>query len=1219
MQRRPIPNEDGRSIVPGERRVVRVTKSLWTISRRDFFKATGLVGASSMLGTGCDPLIPELVPSFETTLVRPEDLLFLRFEFANLARVAASGGGEELVQQGFVTGYIIVHFQAQHIFEEVLEETNKPAVDPQPLDARIAGGSRIVLKVPAGSPPIPFTGEGLLEALGRLEMSVAPHARPPSAISGPVVSIPDTGPIITVPNASDVRTITTARDQRRLQRINAAADDVVVAPNPGDITPIPQDQLPVAPREPVNGETALEVPYRLILSPNRHGGWTHNTSKEQGKKQGRYELWHTRLGVRSAASGAVSEAASFNRTVRAIWTRDQLFDPEDPYTYDDYNPPNPPLPPGSYDDVFPGTAFERTMEPAHRVQIVHQSSNFSQPWNGPNYTPRPIKVNRLMLSTLGAWLDSTVDFTDASPLNVVVWDHQASMGRDYYVKIVEKGELIWGIPTVKVTITARRFLSPYQDTAFLWQYTEFRVTEPFRAFPDDHKFPFKSLTCKTLVTPKVDSVPDGSCKIKVNNQPFLFKFQAIDMGNNPIDLALPATWAPIQGSVVLHADAQHAIDLFNESDFDAARTIPLNGQRIAFAPNNKKDDTTYETVDITVNSELSTNNDVAVPFRPLLEQTKINVEAIRHLLGQGGATAFTYHPAYVSGGFQSGNPGEALFKLASGSLKADFSKKSDSSGGFVDPSLNVSAIGRKTGLISGNSDTVATTNQFNPGDFLPDAFIFGVVPLKDILLGGGLDAAPNFVTKTVDAVTGFLEDALELKNLLLNANAQLDFDSSQLANQLQAAIDAIGAIPAPDAGNFQTLLGTAQTAVGQVQSFAQALIDDPLTGSLLIAEKQELKRRARSVRDVLGAVSAGLKAFATGVDLAKNLTVRLEWRSPLQPDGAKFFVPKSGGGFMIGVEARAKQVGDKPPGVDVVAGIEKFDVNVFGDAAKLVTIPFKHLLFKVESGRKPEVDVQFEEGGVGFDGILAFIETLSKLIPGAGFSDPPALEVDSEGIRASFSVPIPSIAVGVFAMQNMRLSAGFEVPFIGNPLSVSFAFCTREEPFVLTIMMIGGGGFVGLTLSPRGMLLLEAALEARAQLAVDFGVASGSISIAAGVYFRLEVQGGEEKGSLTGYLRFQGKVDVLGLISASITLLLELIYEFSSGKLVGRATLTIEVSIAFFSFSVEVTAERKLAGSNDDPTFAQQMGTYTLDEGTPEEVTVDPWAEYTGAFILAAA
>ena len=49
--------------------------------------------------------------------MRPEDLLYLRFEFSKLARVAVQGG-EELVREGFGTGYIIVHFQPQHIFEE---------------------------------------------------------------------------------------------------------------------------------------------------------------------------------------------------------------------------------------------------------------------------------------------------------------------------------------------------------------------------------------------------------------------------------------------------------------------------------------------------------------------------------------------------------------------------------------------------------------------------------------------------------------------------------------------------------------------------------------------------------------------------------------------------------------------------------------------------------------------------------------------------------------------------------------------------------------------------------------------------------------------------------------------------------------------------------------------------------------------------------------------
>ena len=106
-----------------------------------------------------------------------------------------------------------------------------------------------------------------------------------------------------------------------------------------------------------------------------------------------------------------------------------------------------------------------------------------------------------------------------------------------------------------------------------------------------------------------------------------------------------------------------------------------------------------------------------------------------------------------------------------------------------------------------------------------------------------------------------------------------------------------------------------------------------------------------------------------------------------------------------------------------------------------------------------------------------------------------------------------------------------------------------------------------------------------------------------GVYLRLEA----DAGSLTGYFRIRGEVDVLGLISASITLELSLTYEFESGKMVGRASITIEVEVFFFSFSVSVSCERRLAGSNNDPTFAQQLG--VLPDGSSPA-----WAEYCAAF-----
>jgi hypothetical protein len=62
---------------------------------------------------------------------------------------------------------------------------------------------------------------------------------------------------------------------------------------------------------------------------------------------------------------------------------------------------------------------------------------------------------------------------------------------------------------------------------------------------------------------------------------------------------------------------------------------------------------------------------------------------------------------------------------------------------------------------------------------------------------------------------------------------------------------------------------------------------------------------------------------------------------------------------------------------------------------------------------------------------------------------------------------------------------------------------------------------------------------------------------------------------------------------------------------VGKATLTIEVSVFMFSISVSITCERKFAGSNGDPSFEQLMDPY-IDprSGLP----VEPWSDYCAAF-----
>lgn len=301
--------------------------------------------------------------------------------------------------------------------------------------------------------------------------------------------------------------------------------------------------------------------------------------------------------------------------------------------------------------------------------------------------------------------------------------------------------------------------------------------------------------------------------------------------------------------------------------------------------------------------------------------------------------------------------------------------------------------------------------------------------------------------------------------------------------------------------------------------------------------------------------------------------------------------------FVLAIEGRASGKGEM--GVTVLAELRDFTLHLL-PGAPLVILPFDHMSFTTGSSGKPEVDVVM--GKMQFVGLLSFVEVIKELIPFDGFSDPPYLDVSPSGVNAGFTLALPTVAIGVFSLSNMSLGADVQVPFLGKAVTVGFNFCTRERPFTLAVVFLGGGGWFGLRLSPDGLDVLELGLEAGACLAVDFGVASGSISAMIGIYMRLEF----DKGSLTGYFRLRGEVDVLGLISASIELYMELAYQFSTGKMIGRAIITVQVKVFLFSCSVTISAERQFAGSNGDPSFREVM--VNADGSAPH------WSTYCEAF-----
>src|SRR5690606_7653983 len=190
-------------------------------------------------------------------------------------------------------------------------------------------------------------------------------------------------------------------------------------------------------------------------------------------------------------------------------------------------------------------------------------------------------------------------------------------------------------------------------------------------------------------------------------------------------------------------------------------------------------------------------------------------------------------------------------------------------------------------------------------------------------------------------------------------------------------------------------------------------------------------------------------------------TIRFDWNPEINnwsPTGSTaaadaLFRPNDKRGLLVAAVAKVKKNGSSSPSISVTCGLKHFDLVLIAPAS-FIELNFEKIEFSIDSAAKMDVDVLLSD--IKFVGPLSFVETLRDLIPLDGFSDPPYLDITPQGIDAGFNVALPSIAVGVLNISNLSLGAGFTVPFIGQPLSTRFNFCTREQPFCLTVWMFGG-------------------------------------------------------------------------------------------------------------------------------------------------------------------
>ncbi|WP_208648329.1 hypothetical protein [Paraburkholderia hospita] len=337
----------------------------------------------------------------------------------------------------------------------------------------------------------------------------------------------------------------------------------------------------------------------------------------------------------------------------------------------------------------------------------------------------------------------------------------------------------------------------------------------------------------------------------------------------------------------------------------------------------------------------------------------------------------------------------------------------------------------------------------------------------------------------------------------------------------------------------------------------------------------------------------------------KKIVTTIDWQpamgNPDPPAGPLTFHREPDSTLII--TGRIEQIvgtSPTPPATRMHGELTNFSIEF----AEVVHIGFAAFDFTSENGRKPSIDVRLKpDDPIAFLGALAFIDELRKHIPPGLFGDGPSLDINATRIRAGFGIALPPLSVAVFALRNVSLNTALELPFSSGQPALDFGFSERHHPFQLAVALLGGGGFFHLQVDTAGIRQLEAALEFGAVAALDLFVASGSVHIMAGIYFAMNRNAhGDLAAMLSGYLRCGGELSVLGIISISVEFNLSFTYDDGTKKASGRATLSVEVEIAFFSKSIELTVERSFGRDGGDPTFEQLVETPAV------------WGEYAGAF-----
>ncbi|MER9410649.1 hypothetical protein [Mesorhizobium sp. M0589] len=459
------------------------------------------------------------------------------------------------------------------------------------------------------------------------------------------------------------------------------------------------------------------------------------------------------------------------------------------------------------------------------------------------------------------------------------------------------------------------------------------------------------------------------------------------------------------------------------------------------------------------------------------------------------------------------------------------------------------------------------------------------------LTHGGLSAAPSNLLKLYSAVTSAPELAA-LKSDIDRIRSTFDelgdiikvTETNAMFNRLGDELKALGlSIPFDQIGDRLLPADLSRLDIGSVfRNFGGAKLDQLFKGYKIPAGVRDAvkithdfdKKQSRAwVQVDIAAPFPGRRSlFSLGIFKADFVDMLLTGRVRLEASSDQDKVAVTGFGHIATT-------------LDAVVGGQSM---------------VKFEKFGLEFTKEKGLDVQFDPKNAKLNPQFKWVQDfLSSLFPDLGGG----LEWIREngipiGIQHDFAIPPLSLTFGTSGISNISIENHFKlIAFPDFLIADRFNLSSIDRPFIFSIFIIGGTGYLQIEteynpIRDRLMVLVEAGAGGSAQLAFAVGPFIGQVFITvSGVLSYRKLLNGPGGGlSISMVLVITGQVDVCGIVTVGITLMLRMSYR-DNGQVDADGTLTVTIRITrFFKLHARAQVNYKLRGGKSESSSNTSAG-----------------------------